>query len=54
MFDFENAIALEKKGELGLISHAGESLMGFLELRQETGVFLELQRGCPFETLVVH
>ena len=38
-------------GESGLISQGGESLMGFLELRQEPGYILELQRGCPFETL---
>ena len=39
-------------GESGLISHGGESLLGFLELRQEPGVYLELHRGYPFETLV--
>ena len=39
-------------GESGLISQGGESLMGFLELRQEPGVYSRVKRGCPFETLV--
>ena len=39
LFDWENAIALESAGESGLISQKVESLMGFLELRQEPGVY---------------
>ena len=37
-------------GELRLISQRGGCLMGFLELRQESGYTLELQRGWSFET----
>ena len=39
-------------GESGLISWRGGSLMSFLELRRHLGYILELQRGCPFKTLV--
>ena len=39
LFDWENAIALESAGESGLISQRVESLMGFLELRQEPGLY---------------
>ena len=38
-------------GESGLISQGVESLMGFLELRQEPGVYSRVTAGCPFETL---
>ena len=44
MFDWENAIALDT-GELGLISQGGESLMGFLELRHEPGVYSRVTVG---------
>ena len=39
-------------GESGLISQGRESLMGFLELWQEPGVYFRVTWGCPFETLV--
>ena len=46
VFDWENAIALDTMhGESGLISQGGESLMGFLELRQEPGVYSRLTAG---------
>ena len=38
-------------GESGLISQEGESLMGFLELRQEPVVYSRVPAGCTFETL---
>ena len=48
MFDWENAIALDTiTGESGLISQEGESLMGFLELRQEPGVYSRVTAGMP-------
>ena len=34
-------------GESGLISQGGESLMGFLELRQERGVYSRVTTGMP-------
>ena len=45
MFDWENAIALDNAGELGLISQGVESLVGFLELRQEPGVYSRVTVG---------
>ena len=46
MFDWEKAIALDKmQTESGLISQGGESLMGFLELRQEPGVYSRVTAG---------
>ena len=51
MFDWEKAIALDKmQTESGLISQGGESLMGFLDLRPEPGVYSRVTVGCPFET----
>ena len=43
MFDWENAIAMDTMQ--GLISHGGESLMGFLELPQEPGVYYRVTAG---------
>ena len=37
-------------GESGLIWQRGSSLMGFLALRQEPGVYSRVRRGCPFGT----
>ena len=45
VFDWENAIALHNAGESGLISQGGESLMGFLELRQEPGLYSRVTAG---------
>ena len=46
MFDWENAIALHAmQGESGLISWRGGSLMCFLELRQEPGVYSRVETG---------
>ena len=45
MFDWEKAIALNNAGESGLISQGGERLMGFLELRQEPGVYSRVTAG---------
>ena len=47
VFDWENAIALDTSGEAGLISQGGESLMGFLELRQTPGVYSRVTTGMP-------
>ena len=46
VFDWENAVALDTMhGESSLISQGGESLMGFLELRQEPGVYSRVTAG---------
>ena len=46
VFDWENAIALDTmQGKSGLISQGGQSLMGFLELRQEPGVYSRVTAG---------
>ena len=39
-----------RAGKSGLISQRGESLIGFLELRPEPGVYSRVTVGCPFET----
>ena len=39
-------------GESGLISQRGESLMGFLELRQEPGIYSRVTAGMSIRTLV--
>ena len=39
MFDWEVAIALDTMQENPASTHRGESLIGFLELRQEPGVY---------------
>ena len=51
MFDWENAIALDTMhGNRASSRREGESLMGFLELRQEPGVYSRVRAGCPLET----
>ena len=46
MFDWENAIALDTmQGNRASSRKGGESLMGFLELRQEPGVYSRVTVG---------
>ena len=45
MFDWENAIALDTVQGNRASSRRGESLMGVLELRQETGVYSRVTAG---------
>ena len=45
MFDWETNCSGHNAGESGLISQGGESLMGFLELRQEPGVYSRVTAG---------
>ena len=46
MFDWENAIALDTMhGNRASSRREGESLMGFLELRQEPGVYSRVRAG---------
>ena len=48
VFDWENRnCSACNAGETGLISQGGESLMGFLELRQELGVYSRVTEGKP-------
>ena len=45
VFDWENAIAPNIAGVSGLISQGAESLMCFLEVRQEPGVYSRITAG---------
>ena len=45
VFDWERNCSGHNAGESGLISQGGESLMGFLELRQEPGVYCWVTAG---------
>ena len=45
MFDWENAIALDTMQGNQASSQGGERLMGFLELRQEPGVYSRVITG---------
>ena len=53
VFDWENAIALETMQENRASSRTeGKVSWVFSSCGRNLGYFLELQRGCPFETLV--
>ena len=53
MFDWENAIALHAMQANQSSSHGeGEVSWVFSSCGRHVGYILELQRGCPFETLV--
>ena len=45
VFDWETNCSGHNAGESGLISQGGESLMGFLELRQEPGIHSRVSAG---------
>ena len=45
VFDWENAIALDTLPGNRALSRRGERLMGFLELRQEPGVYSRVTAG---------
>ena len=48
VFDWENAIALDTmQGNRASSPKGGESFMGFLELRQEPGVYSRVTTGMP-------
>ena len=53
MFDWENAIALHAmQGNKASSRDEGEVSWVFSSCGRHVGYILELQRGCPFETLV--
>ena len=53
MFDWENAIALHAMhGNQASSRGEGEVSRVFSSCGRHLGYILELQRGCPFETLV--
>ena len=53
MFDWENAIALDTmQGNRASSCREGQVAWVFSRCGRNLGYILELQRGCPFETLV--
>ena len=53
VFDWENAIALDTmQGNRALSRREGKVSWVFSSCSRNLGYILELQRGCPFETLV--
>ena len=53
VFDWENAIALDTmQGNRASSPREGKVSLVFLSCGRNLGYILELQRGCPFETLV--
>ena len=53
MFDWENAIALDTmQGNRASSHREGKVSWVFSSCRRNMGYILELQQGCPFETLV--
>ena len=53
MFDWENAIALDTmQGNRASSRRAGKVSRVFSSCGRNLGYIIELQRGCPFETLV--
>ena len=53
VFDWENAIALDTmQGNRALSRREGKVSWVFSSCGRNLGYILELQRGCPFETLV--
>ena len=50
VFDWENAIALDTMQGNWASSRRGECLMGFLELRQEPGVYSRVTAGLSIRT----
>ena len=53
MFDWENAIALDTmQGNRSSSRGEGKDSCVFSSCGRNLGYILELQRGCPFETLV--
>ena len=53
MFDWEKAIALETmQGNRASSRREGKVSLVFSSCGRDLGYILELQRGCPFETLV--
>ena len=53
MFDWENAIALDTvQGNRASSRREGRVSWVFSRCGRNLGYILELQRGCPFETLV--
>ena len=53
VFDWENAIALDTmQGNRASSRREGKVLLVFSSCGSSLGYILELQRGCPFETLV--
>ena len=50
MFDKQYGIAMHSlQGNWGSVHGEGESLMGFLELRQESGVYTQVMAGISIE-----